>query len=415
MRVVHPSVYLKQQERKKRRKPRRYATGFLLVVLLGMYGYLAYAVKPEFTVSKIYPQRVTAQELDFAWPESGTASIGYIGASEKVLASKGGKTKLPSASTIKLLTAVVVLNQKPLGPGEEGERIYFTNADVDRMNQIIAEGGVYFPITNGMSMTYRQALEASLISSSNNITDKLAVWAYGSFEAYQKAAISYLSSNGITDTTITDTSGLSAGTTTTADDMLKISLLAMEVSVIKEVVSTTKTQINGIDLTNTNVLLKTDGVSGIKTGYTLEAQNCLLLSKVKVLGNKEFTFVAVVFAQPSRETAFAEANRLLNVLVDNTAITTVVAKRDKVGEVSSPWGSITKFESNGEITIYKWIGEGVEAKVATTPISSGKKGEKIGTAKLRNSEAELVLTEDLPAPSLRWRLLHAFDAVEQII
>jgi len=415
MRVVHPSVYLKQQERKKRRKPRRYAAAFLVIFMMGVYGYLAAVVKPEYTVSKVFPQRVAAQELKFNWPAEGSAAIGYIGASEKVLASNKGRTVLPSASTIKLLSAVVVLNQKPLGPGEDGERIYFTNTDVDRMNQISAEGGVYFPITNGMSMTYRQALEASLISSSNNITEKLAIWAFGSIVDYQKAAQTYLASNGILNTSLSDTSGLSPNTVSTAEDLLKISLLALDISVIREVVSLTKTQINGIDLTNTNTLLKTDGVSGIKTGYTLEAKDCLLLSKVKVLGNKEFTFIAVVMAQPDRETAFSEANRLLGVLSDNTRITTVVAKKDKAGEVSSPWGSVTQFESNGEVTIYKWIGESVQASVATTPVIEGIKGQKIGEAKLRNAEAELVLSDDLPAPSLQWRLMHAFDAIEQII
>ncbi len=411
MRVVHPGLYLKSQERKKKGRSKRFGALFLLALIIGSYFYMVSRVRAEYEVSKIYRPKVTAQPVVFDWPATGSAAIGYLDTPNKAVASFNGKQVLPTASTIKLLTAVVVLSQKPLGPGEDGERIYFNNADVERTNAIIAVDGSYFPITNGMSMSYHQALEVMLIGSANNISEKLAILAFGGLEEYKKAANSYLASNSITNTNVDDTSGLSSATTSTAEDMMRISLLAMGIPVIREVVDTVKTDVNGINIVNTNKLLGAGDIDGIKTGYTLEAGGCLLLSKT-VDGN---LLVAVVMGLPSREVAFAEGSRLLNVVADNFVRLVIVADGDLVAEMKSPWGTITKVEAQTSITAYKWKDETVLGEVDIKPQTEGLRGDKVGVVTYRSQAANLVLADDLPKPGLWWKMTHVLDAVRDLL
>jgi D-alanyl-D-alanine carboxypeptidase (penicillin-binding protein 5/6) len=387
----------------------------IIIIAFSFYGYLAYRVQPSYTVSKVYSQRITEDNFPVTWPASGAAAIGYIESGSQALASNDGNKKRPSASTIKVLTASVVLAKKPLAKGADGERIYFTAADVERTNEIAAAGGVYYPITEGMSMTYKQALEASLVSSANNITEKLATWAYGTIPDYQAAAHQYMETYGINDTVVSDASGLLPTTTTTADDLLKISILALKVPVIKEVVAIVKTQINGIDIVNTNTLLNSNGVNGMKTGYTPEAGNCLILSTSDITGLTDYTFIAVVLSQPDRDTANAEASRLVRVVNDNIAKSTVTARNDRVADVESSWGAVTTGVAKNDLTVNKWKGESVDAKVVLPDITVSTKGEKIGTVTLRDQSIDVVLGNNLPVPSLWWRLTHAFDAIGQMI
>lgn len=415
MRLVHPSVYLKSKEQKKRRRPKLRYFGVLAFFLVASYGYLAFMVKPIYYVKETYPQVVAPGELTFEWPNSGSAAIGYVGASKVVLSSVNGKKIVPSASTIKLLTALVVVNQKPLQPGEDGETILFDSVDVAWMNEIVAAGGSYFPVTDGMVMTYRQALEATLIGSANNIAEKLAAWTFGDLAGYKTAAASYLQSKGIVDTKVEDSGGLSPSTTTTAEDMLKISLLSLEVPVLRAIVGLNKSEINGTNVTSTNTLLGSHGIDGIKTGYTLEAGNCLLLSKTVVIGSKDYTFVSVVLGQPDRATSFAEADRLLSVLGDNMHEAVVLGLGSTVATVATPWGEVVDVKAKNDIKVLRWQQESLEATVDLDTVTSAKKGDKVGTVKFDEQRAALILAEDLPAPSFWWRLANAFDALGQII
>ena len=152
-------------------------------------------------------------------------------------------------------------------------------------------------------------------------------------------------------------------------------------------------------------------MNGIKTGYTFEAGGCLLLSKT-VDGN---ILVAVIMGQPSRELAFSEGSRLLNVIADNFVRLVIVADGDLVAEMKSPWGSITKVEAQTSITAYKWKDETVEGVVNVDPQSEGARGTKVGVVTYRSQAANLVLKDDLPKPDLWWKMTHVLDAVRDLL
>lgn len=416
MRVVHPSIYLKQQERKGRKRKGKYSIPVLLLAILSFYGYLAANVAPVYTVARIYPNTIVGEQPAIDWPAQGAASIGYSDADGQIIASNNGSAKLPTASTIKILTALVVLERKPLGPREEGERIYFNNADVEMTNRIISEGGVYYPITNGMSVSYHQALELLIIGSANNISEKLAVWAFGGIKEYSDAADLYLKANNMSNTKATDPSGLSASTISTTEDMLKISLKAMDWPVIREIAATQKTDVNGIDIATTNRLLTDAGLyNGLKTGYTPEAGYCMVVTRTGTFNSEDYTFVAVVFGQPDRESSFSEASRLVNLLYDGTKNQSIIDASTHVADIRSPWGEEVRVLSRAVLEGYKYPSETVEVTVDVPSTTYVEKSTTVGSIHYRDREVDAIVADALPKPSLWWRLTHALDYLEELL
>jgi serine-type D-Ala-D-Ala carboxypeptidase (penicillin-binding protein 5/6) len=416
MRVVHPSIYLKQQERKKRKRRGAFSIPIVLLALLTFYGYLAANVTPIYTVARTYPNKVNAQETPITWPQSGVASVGYSEADGQIIASNGGDTQLPVASTIKVLTALVVLERKPLGPREQGERIYFNNADVEMTNRIIAEGGAYYPITNGMSISYHQAIELLLIGSANNISEKLAIWAFGGLKEYTEAANLYLRANGMLDTIPSDPSGLLPTTKSTAQDMLKISLKAMELPVIREIVRMDKTDVNGIVITSTNrLLVDSTSYNGLKTGYTPEAGYCMIVTRSGTFNSKDYTFVAVVLGQPNRDSSFAQASRLVNLLYDGTTNQVILPAGSRVADIVAPWGAETRVVNRTALEGYRYPTETVEVEVGIEPLEFAEKSTTVGSARYRDRDVDVILDADLPQPSIWWRLTNALDYLEELL
>jgi D-alanyl-D-alanine carboxypeptidase (penicillin-binding protein 5/6) len=179
MRVVHPSVYMKQLERGKKKSKKRRIWYVLVVAVVLAYSSLAFLVTPTF--KPIFQEiGIEHRPAGIEWPTAGSASIGELH-SKRAFSSRQGDVSMPSASTIKLLTALVVLEQKPLGPTEQGEAIYFGPEDTQRYNQTVANGGAALLIPENTTITYREALDALLVDSANNIAES---WQYGRLDQW---------------------------------------------------------------------------------------------------------------------------------------------------------------------------------------------------------------------------------------
>lgn len=403
---------MKQREREKRRFKKRRIWYVLVLFVIGGYGSLMMLVTPVYAPEPI-GVGTEHQEVSISWPQTGSASIG---SSESIgtLGSFHGDTPVSSASTIKLLTALLVLQQKPLGPSEQGEAIYFGADDVQRFNTTVAQGGVALPVPQDTTITYREALDAMLVDSANNIADKLAIWAYGSIDAYVAATKTYTQQNLLTHTTVTDASGLLPTTKTSADDMVGVAKLAMKVPVLAAIVKQrTATLADGRVLTNTNTLLSLDGVIGLKTGNTVEAGYCLVaVKRIVVFGRERFVY-ASVFGQPSHEAADQAAASLLHDTEAGFEEVVVASKSQPVANYRAPWGEKVDVLPGSDIKIVKWRGEGVSAALNISPRAHAKQGDNVGQLTLAGESFDLVLSRDLPKPSLWWRVVHAVDYIRQ--
>mgnify|MGYP000088301444 CR=1 FL=1 len=244
------------------------------------------------------------------WPNYGQAAYGVI--DDGVLAqSKETAEPVPIASLAKTVTALAVLKQKPLAPGEQGPMITLSEADEALYREYVAKSGTVVPVKAGIQISEYQALQAMLMVSSNNISDTLAIWAFGSVEAYNKYANEMLRELGISQTTIADASGYSSETKSTASDMVKIGLLYMQNPVLQEIALQPKATIPFAGVVyNNNAAHNEDGVIGIKIGFTEEAGKTFLAADINA-DNKNEISVAAVLGAKSMTTAIQDAERLL--------------------------------------------------------------------------------------------------------
>ncbi|HEY5441984.1 MAG TPA: serine hydrolase, partial [Candidatus Saccharimonadales bacterium] len=202
-----------------------------------IYGYWA-AVRPlpvltpALAATQLSIQTPAAQ---LTWPTSGQSAVGIVGSS--ILATHNAQTPVPTASTAKLITALVVLREKPLSLGQQGPIITLTAADAALYSSYMAQGGSVVPVVASEQISEYQMLQAIMLPSANNMADSLAIWAFGSLHDYNVAATAYLNQLGLTHTHVgSDASGFAPTTTSTAHDLVRLGELAMQNPVLSQVV-----------------------------------------------------------------------------------------------------------------------------------------------------------------------------------
>lgn len=183
------------------------------------------------------------------------------------------QTLLP-ASTTKIMTALVALDKYSLSD----------TIIIDREEHTI---GHTMNLVKGEQITVENLLYGMLVSSGNDAALALALsYPHGGYSGFiaemnQKAADLQL-----TKTTYKNVSGVeSRGHVTTPRDLAHLAKFALKNPVFKKMVATQKIKLESTDgrfihdLETTNYLLgRVNGVSGVKTGWTENALECLVTS-----------------------------------------------------------------------------------------------------------------------------------------
>jgi D-alanyl-D-alanine carboxypeptidase (penicillin-binding protein 5/6) len=225
----------------------------------------AQAQPPSPTDSSPGPITSGSWPTALPWPSKGQAAVEITGQANS-LSVYGEQRPVPIASVTKVMTALVILRDHPLGRNTPGPSI-----QVDRQASIEAgnrdESTV--PITAGQRFTERQLLELMLIPSGNNAARLLARWDAGSEGAFVSKMNAAAAQLGMKNTTYTGASGYESTTVSTAVDQLKLARQAMKSPVLRDIVATAKITIPGIagEIVNSNKLLGLPGVVGLKTGH----------------------------------------------------------------------------------------------------------------------------------------------------
>lgn len=244
------------------------------------------------------------------WPKYGQAAYGVI--DDGVLAqSQETAEPVPIASLAKVITALAILKQKPLAPGEQGPMITLTAEDEELYRDYIAKSGTVVPVKVGEQISEYQAIQAMLLPSANNMADTLARWAFGSIENYNTYANDMLKELGISKTIVADASGYSPLTKSTASDMVKIGILYMQNPVLREIALQPRATIPFAgQINNYNDAINQDGILGLKIGYTEAANNTFLVADVQGK-NKDQISIAAVLGASSLPVAMRDAKVLL--------------------------------------------------------------------------------------------------------
>ena len=254
------------------------------------------------------------------WP-TAAASIMQQGGDAPLL-NQSGQRPAPIASAAKIITALTLLAEHPIGPGEPGPSIDLDSSDVKRYEAYRQIDGSVLPVYSGMRLTLREALAVMLLPSANNIADTLAVWAFGSLAKYRAVAQQRVTELKLGSTTVgLDASGFDPSTTSTAHDLALLASAAMDSPVIADLVARTSFDIEGYGpVQNTNSLLGSNGVIGLKTGTSNQARGVFLFAaKATVDGRPTVLVGAVQGAGERAQDAIEQARKLLGSIRDGSA------------------------------------------------------------------------------------------------
>jgi D-alanyl-D-alanine carboxypeptidase (penicillin-binding protein 5/6) len=362
---------------------------------------------PASPVSQI-SQPPKTQAIALPWPAGGQAALGAAGYG--LLAKHNSATAVPIGSTAKVITAIAVLRKKPIAPGGQGPTITLDSSDAALFDSYYTQGGSVTKVASGEQITELQALQAMLLPSSNNMSDSLAKWAFGSVDAYLAYANQMVKDMGLSNTGVGDTNGFTDTTTSTADDLVKIGLAAVNNPVVAGVVSQTSAQVPVAGtVQNLNFLLGQDGINGIKTGNTDKAGGCYLFAAQRIVLGHKLTLVGAVLGQPTLAQAISSAPALINATDAGFQAITVVHKDQALGYYKARWGASAQYMPTKDLSLFVWKGADIRIESEPDTIKPAKAGSNVGKVTAasgqQSASANLVLSRNLSGPSPLWRLV----------
>ncbi|MFD7057860.1 D-alanyl-D-alanine carboxypeptidase [Streptomyces sp. NPDC059906] len=346
------------------------------------------------------------------WPESGQAALDVQGIGS--FGSSGDQKPVPIASVAKVMTAYLVLRDHPLKSGAEGPKIKIDQAAEDQ-SQAGQESTV--DVFAGDSISQREALQAILIASANNVARLLARWDAGSEKAFVEKMNAAAKDLGMTNTTYTDPSGLNNTTVSTAVDQVKLAKAAMKEPAFREVAAMMSyNDYKGENHGNWNQLVGHNGVVGIKTGTTTSALGNLVFAAKKEVGGETRTIVGAVVRQPDvgggiLDAALDASDELIRAAQDTLKSSTIIKKGSVVGYVDDGLGGRTPVVATQDVKAVGWGGLTVKLTFTADEVPhTAKAGTKVGTLTVGDGgtsgavKVPVALGEDLVEPGFTDKL-----------
>ncbi len=298
----------RKRARARRIRVRRIRVLGLLVAVAAIAGFLGYhtAFSSSTTASPIEVVRsaqrgsVGKARPSTVWPTHGQAA--FVRAGESRIQAGPSQHAAAIASVAKVMTAYLVLSDHPLRAGEDGPTITLTAADVADTDRRRRREESIVPVAAGERVTERQALQALLLPSANNIAVVLARWDAGSIERFVARMNATARSLGMTHTRYTDPSGYDDATVSTASDQVHIVDRAMRLPEFASIVATPSATLPVAGTVhNTDTLLGHDGFVGIKTGSDAAAGGCFAFRAIRWIDGTRTTITGVVLGQPGHD------------------------------------------------------------------------------------------------------------------
>lgn len=211
---------------------------------------------------------------------------------DEILFERHARKRVPVASLTKIMTAIVALEHMDL----KDEIIVSEKAGETGENSMgLSSFEVY---------SLEELLYGLILHSGNDAAVAIAEGTAKTEEDFVEWMNIKASELGLEDTKFADASGLNDATYSTAYDMAKLTKYALKNPDFKEIVATIEYEVPYVEgkhkylfLSNQTNLLRTyPGVKGVKTGYTEEANLCL----VTYADNEGVEIVGVVLDSDAR-------------------------------------------------------------------------------------------------------------------
>lgn len=226
----------------------------------------------------------------------------------KILYEKNSNDVRFPASTTKIMTAILTVENCNLDDVATVSHNAVYSIPYDYTHASLKEGE---------ELTVEQLLYALMIPSANDAAIVLAEHISGSVEEFAKLMNKRAEELGCKNTHFVNPNGIhSKDHTSTSYDLALMGKFAMQNSIIRKIVSTTQFTLpatnkysktdrifnNSNDLLNTYSRYYYEGTTGVKTGYTGEAGNCIIASAKK----NDFEVILVVLGGESTNTGLSQ-------------------------------------------------------------------------------------------------------------
>lgn len=289
---------------------------FITFLLLYIFIFPSNSFADDFIEETSSPLSTTISVSNFKDTPSLNAryAVIYDRASKTVLYGKSENEKCKMASTTKILTAIVVL-----------ENVSDLSAKVTISSKSAHTGGSRLGLSTGDIITIHDLLYGLLMVSGNDAAVALAEFTSGSVEDFSKLMNKKASSLGLTSSHFVTPHGLDQDEHyTTAYELAKIADYALCNETFSKIVNTSSYTVlidgNSKNLHNTNELLGSlDGVYGIKTGFTNGANRCLVTSCKR--GNLDI--ISVVLGCDTKKDRTLDSIKLINYAFNNFTLVNV--------------------------------------------------------------------------------------------
>jgi D-alanyl-D-alanine carboxypeptidase (penicillin-binding protein 5/6) len=384
----------------------------VLVLLVAAYLAFNYFIRPipavAATGSVATATTTSGTASTLPWPSPGAAAVAV--SSLGFIASSGNEKPAPAASVAKVMTALVVIEEKPLKKGEDGPTIVITDADVQEYQTDNTAKQSVVEVRAGEQLSELQALEALLIPSGNNIAFTLANWDAGSAIAFVAKMNKRAKELGMSHTKFADAAGASDQTVSTPTDLLALGMKAMKQDVLAQIVAMTdaKLPVAG-SVYNVDYALGEAGIIGIKTGSGFGA-NFLFAASVTVSGFT-ITIYGCVMGLATLDAAFAAAKALIYAMQPQLHIVRALSKYVAVGSYELPWGGHSDLLSTTNVDLVEWPGMILRQSVRSPAITITKpipSGTSAGVLNMvlgdYNLDIPLTTSDAIYPPGRFWRL-----------
>ncbi len=371
---------------------------------------------PATAAETSVPAAVAIDAPDLDWPNYGASALGVVELPE-VRAHDGSEKALPLASITKVVTALTVLDAHPLALGEDGPAVTMTPADLGYYTSQLAQNGSVTAVAAGERYTQRDLLELTLIKSANNFSTTLAVWAFGSEEAFRTAAAAWLAEHGLDSIRVVEPTGIDDANVGSVTDVVELGRLALADPLVAEIVgSASETVSNRGTIENTNALLGNDGVDGIKTGTLFSFGANLLFSADRAIeGRAEpVTVIGVILGAPDHDVLNGDVEDLLDSAFANLTAVTLIEPGVELGAFSTPWEAESAIVAAEAAEALIWGDAVITARVEVEDVMLVGAGERVGSLAFQvdgesaapELRVALQTTAALTDPGPWWRLSH---------
>lgn len=259
----------------------------------------------------------------------GKSAVLMDGENGRILYEKNGEQKMPMASTTKIMTCMLALENGNL---EDVVTVTDYAASMPKVKLGIRKGEKY---------RLKDLLYSLMLESHNDVAVAIAEHLGGSVTGFAKMMNQKARDLGAYHTNFVTPNGLDAKDHyTTARDLARIAKYAISMESFIEITNTSQYAFQTVDgkrsfqISNKNAFLtQMEGAIGVKTGFTGDAGYCF----VGALERDGRTFISVVLASgwpPNRNYKWADTKKLMNYGLENYAEKQILSEDYVCKEVS---------------------------------------------------------------------------------